>query len=134
MNLYRIFIAAFAISILALIIVLFSYIQALTQLLADTNGEDGELMARNFIRSFLTPAFLISAIVLGLSSLAYRVIGIVCAARNRTIDGGEKAMWIIGFIMLGFITAIVFLVLARSRNMLTAPEMPQHMPGKHTPL
>jgi type III secretory pathway component EscV len=33
------------------------------------------------------------------------------------IGDGEKALWIIGFIIMGFITCIVFLVLAKGKKL-----------------
>ena len=55
-------------------------------------------------------------LVLGLSSLAYRILGIVYVAKSKTVSDGEKALWIVGFIIMGFITGIVFLVMAKGRK------------------
>lgn len=59
---------------------------------------------------------IISGLILGFSSLTYRILGIVHVARNKTVKDGEKALWIIGFILMGFVTAIVFLVMAKGRR------------------
>ena len=32
------------------------------------------------------------------------------------VKDGEKALWIIGFILMGFITAIVFLIMAKGKK------------------
>ena len=66
--------------------------------------------------TIFSPEVIISGLVMAISSLLYRVLGIIEVAKNKTIAGGEKALWVIGFILMGFITAIVFLVLAKSRN------------------
>ena len=52
-----------------------------------------------------------------LLGLTYRILGIVHVARTKIISDGEKALWIVGFVILGFITAIVFLVMAKSRKL-----------------
>ena len=45
---------------------------------------------------------------MALTGLAYRILGIVYTVRNKTVSDGEKALWIIGFILMGFVTSIVF--------------------------
>ena len=70
----------------------------------------------DFFGRIFTPPVIISAMILGFSSLAYRILGIVYVARNKTVKDGEKALWIVGFIILGFVTAIVFLVMAKGRK------------------
>lgn len=66
--------------------------------------------------TIFSPEVIISGLVLALSSLAYRIQGIVYVARNKTVSDGEKALWIIGFILMGFVTAIVFLIMAKGRK------------------
>ena len=68
------------------------------------------------ISQIFSPQVIISGIVLALSSLAYRIIGIVHVAKNKAVTDGEKALWIVGFIIMGFVTAIVFLIMAKSRK------------------
>jgi len=70
-----------------------------------------------FLRTIFTPEVIISALIMIVSALASKILGIVYVAKNKTIESGEKALWIIGFIILGFITTIVFLVLAKSKHM-----------------
>lgn len=52
----------------------------------------------------------------GFSSLTCSIPGIVHVARNKTIKYAEKVLWIIGFMLIGFVTAIVFLIMAKGRN------------------
>jgi tetrahydromethanopterin S-methyltransferase subunit F len=37
-------------------------------------------------------------------------------AKNSSVSDGEKALWIIGFIIMGFVTAIVFLIMAKDKK------------------
>lgn len=117
MNKYNTFLTVFIISIVALIFFLVFYIQGIFQLvytLDDLKGDEPSPFL--VLNTIFNPAVLISAIVLGVSSLAYRVLGIVHVARNKTVRDGEKALWIVGFIIMGFITAIVFLIMAKGKN------------------
>lgn len=66
--------------------------------------------------TIFTPPVIISGILLGISSLTYRILGIVHVAKNKTVKDGEKALWIVGFILMGFVTAIVFLVMAKGKR------------------
>jgi hypothetical protein len=59
---------------------------------------------------------IISLIVFGISNLACRIMGIVAVAKSKTVSDGEKALWIIGFVLLSFITSIVFLIMAKGRG------------------
>lgn len=116
MNKYNTFLAVFVISTVALICFLIFYLQAIFGLVLNLNelqGEDPSPFL--FISSIFTPAVVISGVVLGLSSLVYRIMGIVYVIQNKTAKDGEKALWIVGFILMGFVTAIVFLILARNR-------------------
>jgi type III secretory pathway component EscV len=49
-------------------------------------------------------------------------MAIICIAKNKVITGGEKALWIVGFIIFGFVTGIVFLVLAKGRKLVAQEE------------
>jgi tetrahydromethanopterin S-methyltransferase subunit F len=116
MNAYRIFILCFCASTLALGVFLFSYIQSIAQIIqmADSlEGRPSEIFSLLF-----SPTWIIALLVMAIGSLAYRVLGIIFIARNPNLEGGEKAIWIIGFVILSFITAIVFMAMASSRNLL----------------
>ena len=116
MSKYNGFLAVFIISIVALIVFLGFYLDVIFTLVRNAheldNAEPFELLATLF-----SPEIIISGLVMAISNLLYRVLGIVHVARNKTIANGEKALWVIGFIIMGFVTAIVFLVLAKSKNL-----------------
>ncbi|MBL7702140.1 MAG: hypothetical protein JNM14_07815 [Ferruginibacter sp.] len=117
MNKYNTFLTVFIISVIALIVFLVFYMQGifgLVRTIDDLAGDEpGPFLVLNTIFS---PQVIISGIVLGLASLTYRIIGIVYVAKNQTVKDGEKALWIVGFILMGFITGIVFLVMAKGRK------------------
>jgi hypothetical protein len=117
MSKYNTFLTVFIISVIALIVFLVFYLQAIFNVVGVAqqfnNEEPSPFLIMNTIFS---PPVIISALILGLSSLAYRILGIVHVARNKTVKDGEKALWIIGFILMGFVTAIVFLVMAKGRK------------------
>ena len=117
MNKYNTFLTVFIISAVALIFFMAFYIQAIFGLM--TNMEELKGQDPNpflIFNTIFSPAVIISAIVLGFSSLAYRILGIVHVAKNKIVKDGEKALWIVGFILMGFVTAIVFLVMAKGRK------------------
>lgn len=114
MSKYNTFLFVFIISIIAFIVFMAFYLNAVFSFAFHGNEyrRDGfEIFATIF-----NPTVIFSGIVLAASSLAYRIIGIVYVAKSKTVNDGEKALWIIGFIMMGFITAIVFLVMAKGRK------------------
>jgi len=117
MTKYNTFLTVFIVSIIALIFFLVFYIQGIFELVYTIDDLKGDEPSPFLILNTLfNPAVLISAIILGISSLVYRVLGIVYVARNKTVNDGEKALWIIGFIIMGFITGIVFLIMAKGRK------------------
>jgi hypothetical protein len=117
MNKYNTFLTVFIISLFALVIFIIFYIQAvfgLVNTLDDFKTEDPSPVL--ILNTIFSPGVLISGLILGLSSLTYRILGIVHVARSKTVKDGEKALWVIGFIIMGFVTAIVFLVMAKGRK------------------
>jgi len=117
MTKYNTFLTVFIISVVAFIVFMAFYVQAIFGLIK-TMDEFKNEDPNPFIifNTIFSPQVIISAIVLGFSSLTYRILGIVHVARNKTVRDGEKALWIIGFILMGFVTAIVFLVMAKGRK------------------
>ena len=117
MNKYNTFLTVFIISLFALIVFIAFYIQAIFGLVNTLDGfKTDEPSPILILNTIFSPAVLISALILGLSSLSYRILGIVHVAKSKTAGDGEKALWIIGFVIMGFITAIVFLVMAKGRK------------------
>jgi len=117
MTKYNTFLAIYLISVIAMIVFLIFYMQAIFGVIRTVDEFRGDEPSPFLIfNTIFSPQVIISGIILGFSSLAYRILGIVHVARNKTVRDGEKALWIIGFIIMGFVTAIVFLVMAKGRK------------------
>jgi hypothetical protein len=117
MNKYNAFLTVFIVSVVALIAFLIFYFSAIFGFAFNVHEYDS--IDQNPIRilsSIFTPEVIISGFAMAISSLLYRIMGIVYVARNKTVSDGEKALWIIGFIIMGFVTAIVFLIMAKGRK------------------
>ena len=115
MSKYNTFLVAFIISVAAFIFFMTFYLNSIFAFILHAHEyEEGN--AVQVLSTIFNPSIIISGIILAVTSLVYRVLGIVYVARNRTVTDGEKALWIIGFIIMGFITAIVFLVMAKGRK------------------
>jgi len=50
------------------------------------------------------------------TSLTSRIMGIVAVAKSKTVADGEKALWIVGFALMSFITSIIFLIMAKGKG------------------
>lgn len=120
MNQYRIFIASFMISIAAMIAFFATYFNGLINVMRAVSHSEGMPMDPfYFFKMIFSPLMLITLAVLIISGLLYKVLGIIFVARNAKIPGGEQAIWIIGFVLFGFITAIVFIAIGKSRGLVT---------------
>lgn len=113
---YNTFLWVFIMSVLAGVVFLIFYIQAIFSVVT-VSMHQREPNPFVIIGSMFNPAVLLSLLVAIAAGLAYRIMGIVSVAKNKTVTDGEKAVWIIGFIFLGFITGIIFLVLAKGKKM-----------------
>ena len=115
MNKYNTFLIVFIISVVSLIFFLVFYMSGIFSVVLEAqknnNPDPFEILATLF-----SPKVIIAMLVLGISSLLYRILGIVHVARNKIVTDGEKALWIIGFIIMGFLTGIVFLIMAKERK------------------
>jgi hypothetical protein len=69
------------------------------------------------LSTIFSPTLIIAFIIGALTSLANRVLGIVLVVKSKTVSDGEKAIWILGFILLSFITSIVFLIMAKGKKL-----------------
>lgn len=114
---YKTFLFTFLASVLAGVVFFIFYIRAIFSLTRYASG-NYEPDPGRVLEMIFTPGVIISLIIAILASLAYRIMAIVWVSKNKTISGNEKALWIIGFILLGFVTAIVFLILAKSRRLI----------------
>lgn len=117
MTKYNTFLTIFIISVVAMVVFLIFYMQAIFGVVRTVDEFKGDEPSPFLIlNTIFSPQVIISAIILGFSSLTYRILGIVHVAKNKTVKDGEKALWIVGFILIGFVTAIVFLVMAKGRK------------------
>ena len=117
MNKYNTFLTVFIIAVISMIVFFIFYFQAILGVIHTVYEFRGDEPSPFLIFiTIFTPQVIISAVVLGLSSLTYRILGIIHVAKNKTVKDGEKALWIVGFVLIGFVTAIVFLVMAKGRK------------------
>lgn len=121
MSKYNVFLAIFIVSIISGIFFFVFYVQAISIFMLHAGDYFGHDQFKHFpvkmFREIFTPPLILSIIFFGASSLAVKVLGIVYAAKNKIIPSGEKALWIMGFVLMGFITSIIFLVLAKDRKL-----------------
>ncbi|MEP7254527.1 MAG: hypothetical protein ABI666_02070 [Ferruginibacter sp.] len=115
MSKYNTFLAVFIISVVALIFFLVVYLNGIFAFAFHTH-EYEKANPLEIFSTIFSPAVIISGLILGITSLVYRILGIVHVAKNKTVTDGEKALWIIGFIIMGFVAAIVFLIMAKGRK------------------
>ena len=117
MTKYNTFLFLFIVSTVAMIVFFVFYLQAIFGFAMHINEfETPQPNPFEFFSRIFSPAVIISGMIMGFSSLAYRILGIVHVAKNKTVKDGEKALWIVGFTIMGFVTAIVFLVMAKGRK------------------
>lgn len=112
------FIWVFILSILSAVVFMVFYFKAIFSFVHHADMYEHTTDPFAFFANIFTPEVIISFIIMAIASLAYRIMGIVWIAKNNVISGGEKALWIMGFLVLGFVTAIVFLALAKSRKLI----------------
>jgi len=119
---YSTFLSLFIISVISFVFFFVFYLRWIFDFLFHANGfvnQQADINPAEFFSSLFTPGIIISVLVLAVSTLAVRILGVVCVAKNKTISDGEKVLWVIGFIMMGFITSIVFLIMAKGKNFTT---------------
>jgi len=114
---YNTFLWVFILSIVAGIVFLAFYVQAIISI-ANMGIYEKDPDPFSILGQIFNPAVLLSLLAALVTGLAYRIMGIVWVVKNKTASGGEKALWIVGFIILGFVTGIVFLALAKSRKLI----------------
>jgi len=117
-NLYNAFVLCFVLSFIAFCCFITQYIHFFSQLIAQGDSLNEQDPGYIF-RSLFSPALIVSGIVLGIASLAYKILGIIFVAQKKDLPGGEQALWVLGFIFIGFITGIVFMALAKTKQWVT---------------
>lgn len=124
---YRLLVISFILSLLAGILFIIFYGSAIITLISSVeqasngavvNPPDPEAM----LRIFFNPALFISGAIAGIATLSNRIIGIILIAGNKTMQEGERVLWILGFILMNIITNILFMALSRSRNLVPLSE------------
>jgi hypothetical protein len=117
MTKYNTFLVLFILSIASLIVFMLFYLQAIFGFaFSVADHEPPGTNAISVLADIFTPGVIVSGGIMALTSLLYRVLGIVRVAKSKTVSDGEKALWIVGFVIMGFITAIVFLVMAKGKQ------------------
>lgn len=112
---YNTFLLLFILTIIAFCVFMGFYIKGIFSVMIQAHDNPNANPFEVFSTIF-NPAVIISLIVLIVSSLACRIMGVVAVAKSKTITDGEKAFWIIGFVLMSFITAIVFLIMAKGKG------------------
>lgn len=124
-TLYQFLVFTFILGIISSILFLVFYMQGFSALFGGWNnminideaeppfGGPDELF--NFLFS---PKIIISFLVMLISGIGNMILGIVLIARNRFVKSDAKVLWILGFIILPFVTNIVFFALKKSHNLL----------------
>ncbi len=115
MSKYNSFLTMFIFSVIALIFFIGFYFNAIFSFAFRAN-EMSHADPLYILSAIFNAQVIISFGIAAITSLISRIIGIVYVAKNKTISDGEKALWIIGFVVMSFITSIVFLVMAKSKN------------------
>jgi len=112
---YNTFLTLFIISAIAFIVFMAFYINSIFSVVLHEREYSEQYPFEVFKNIFSVPV-IISLSVVVLSNLACRITGIVAVAKSNTVSDGEKALWIVGFVLLSFITSIVFLVMAKGKG------------------
>ncbi len=116
MNRYTGFLTFFILSFVASIVFFYFYLHAIFSFALPFHEPHGSGDPLGIFFGIFSPQVLLSLLAMAVFSLVYRILGIVYVARNKKVSDGEKALWIVGFLLMGFVTAIVFLVMAKGRG------------------
>jgi hypothetical protein len=118
MSRYQVFVSAFIISIIAFVIFITAHVYGIFNMIRSAETYAGSPADPfQMFSTIFSPVWIISMLLLMATGLLYRVLGIIFTANNTKMESGEKALWIIGFVIFGFITAIVFMALRNSKNL-----------------
>lgn len=122
MNKYTAFLIAYIAFVIASVVFFAIYINQIGHFLswASVNIQpDGSYSENPFevLSVIFTPNLIVSLIMMWTTALTFKIIGIVYVAKSDAVSGGEKALWIVGFCLIGFVTGIVFLILAKERKL-----------------
>jgi hypothetical protein len=115
MSKYNTFLTLFIVAVIAGIFFMGFYIKGIFTFVAHVHQNPNPDPFEMLSTIFSGPVIISLGIAL-LSSLASRIAGIVLVAKSKAISDGEKAIWIIGFVLMSFITSIVFLIMAKGKK------------------
>jgi cell division protein FtsL len=115
MSRYNTFLTLFIVATLAFISFFIFYLQGIFSVMLHVQ-DYAENNPFEVFSTIFSPGVISSAIIAGVTSLTNRILGIVWVAKCKTIADGEKALWIVGFILMSFITSIVFLIIAKGKK------------------
>ncbi|MBL0358938.1 MAG: hypothetical protein IPP72_19640 [Chitinophagaceae bacterium] len=113
---YNTFLLLFIASIAAFVVFMVFYLQGFFSLVMNREHFVGNENPAAIFSIIFNPGVIISFIVMAFCGLALRILGIVAVAKNKTVSDGEKALWIVGFVLMGFVTAIIFLIMAKGKK------------------
>jgi len=117
MNKYNTFLAFFISSVIAFVVFMVFYLKGIFGFAVMMQDHvNARLNPFEVFSAIFSTPLLVSLACLIITSLTCRILGIIAAAKSKTISDGEKAMWIIGFVIMGFITSIVYLVMAKGKK------------------
>lgn len=116
MKLYKPFVIAFIVSVVALIVFMVVHFQTMFSFIKNAETMKPESPLEVFGMIF-TPMWIASFILLILSSLTYQILGVIMIVKNPNINSTDRVLWILGFVMMAFITAIIFMALRKSKNL-----------------
>lgn len=125
MKLYTIFVVAFVVSIIAVAFFLVPYFQVIFSLFKNVQHVGHENPDWVFENIF-TPQIIGSWIITMIASLTYIVTGIIMVMKNPNMGDTDRLLWVLGFIFAGFITAIVFMILQKSKNLTATKLSPEN--------
>ena len=112
---YKLFLTLFIVSVIAGCFFFGLYIKAIFSVivLANDNPKPDPF---EILSTIFSPAVIISLVVAGITNLVNRILGVVAVAKSKTINDGEKVLWVLGFVFVSFITSIVFLIMAKGKK------------------
>lgn len=123
---YRLLVISFILSLLAGIVFFIFYGSVIISLIGNVQDFSNQIQENAppdpeaILRLFFNPALIISGAIAGIASVTNRIIGIILIAGNKTMQEGERVLWILGFILMNIVTNIVFLALKNTRNLVTS--------------
>jgi len=112
---YNTFLLLFIATVIAFLVFMGFYMRGIFSLMSHTIENPHENPFEVF-NTIFNPTVVISLIVLVAASLASRIMGVVAVAKSKTVTDGEKALWIVGFALMSFITSIIFLIMAKGKG------------------